>query len=63
MYADIRRMTSGEIENLPRSANSDKSEPQARGDEAVSDIRQPVPGSRRVAVDGIFYNPVRSTPP
>jgi hypothetical protein len=56
-------MTSGEIENLPRSANSDKSEPQARGDEAVSGIRQPVPGSRRATVDGIFYNTVRSTPP
>jgi hypothetical protein len=27
MYADILRMTSGEIENLTRSANSDKSEP------------------------------------
>jgi hypothetical protein len=31
MHADIRRMTSGEIENLTRSANADKSEPPARG--------------------------------
>jgi hypothetical protein len=31
MHADIRRMTSGAIENLTRSADADKSEPQARG--------------------------------
>src|SRR6185437_11743043 len=34
IYADIRRMISGELENLTRSASADKSEPQARGEEA-----------------------------
>jgi len=33
IYADIRRMISGEIENLTRSANADKSEPRARGEQ------------------------------